>query len=452
MTAPDNDYAFIEGEGTEESQADGQTSRSIGFDLADPDIESLYNRRKRGQIDLQPIFQRKFVWDAKKASRLIESLLLKVPIPTIYLAAESDNRVTVIDGQQRLTSIFSFIDGRFPGDDGSVFKLTGLRARGDLNKKTFAELPDDLQAAIYQYSVRTITIRKDSDPELRFEIFERLNSGSVPLNDMELRNCIYRGPYMELLKKLSENAKYRAFLGLDSADERLRDVEMVLRFASFFHATYLRYKGPMRRFMNQDMESHRNLNAKQQAELEVAFTNAIDILTSLLGDKAFRRFTGGTADDPHGKWENKVNAALFDAQMWVFHDKDRHRVMRALDVLREGMIHQMVTEDAFVDAIRLGTSDRDKVERRIRMMSDLVGTILDQHPQQDRCYTAAFKHGLFVKDPTCAICGNRILAEDDAAIDHIKQYWTGGQTIPENARLTHQYCNNARSRRDGSAG
>jgi hypothetical protein len=446
MATTDTDNFNMEPETVEDAVAGG-AARTIGFDLADPEIETLHNRRKRGQIDLQPLFQRKYVWDAGKASRLIESILLKVPIPTIYLAAEPDNRVTVIDGQQRLTSIFSFIDGRFP--DGQVFKLSGLRARDDINKKTFAELPTELQAAVLQYSVRTITIRKDSDPDLRFEIFERLNSGSVPLNDMELRNCIYRGSYMELLKRLSNNEKYRTLLGLDAPDERLRDVEMVLRFASFYHATYLRYTGPMRRFMNRDMESFRNLSQQQQDELEAAFTNAVENLTSLLGTHAFRRFTRGVDGDPSGKWENKANAALFDAQMWVFHDKDRHRVMRSLDAQREAMIHQMATDDSFIDAIRIGTSDKDKVQRRIRMLSDLVDGIIEKHPQQDRCYSSLFKSTLFSRDPTCAICNNRILSEDDAAIDHIQQYWTGGQTIPENARLTHRYCNNARPRLDG---
>jgi uncharacterized protein with ParB-like and HNH nuclease domain len=160
------------------------SSRKIYTELADPEIESLHGKFKRGKPIVQPDFQRQFVWDTAKASRLIESALLGIPIPVIYISQEPDNKEYVIDGQQRLTSFFSFIDRKYP--DGTDFKLTGLKVFGELNGKKYDGLPDALQDAIRYFNVRTITFKRESDPNLKFEIFERLNTGSVSLTQQSL--------------------------------------------------------------------------------------------------------------------------------------------------------------------------------------------------------------------------------------------------------------------------
>ena len=218
----------------------------------------MHDKAKRGKLILQPDFQRQYVWDRKKASRLVESVLLRVPLPIIYLSEQPDNKEYVIDGQQRLTSLFSFIDGYFPNKE--PFKLTCLTAYKELNKKGFPEIGEELQDRIQSYALRTVTLLKQSNADLKFEIFERLNTGSEPLKDMELRNCVYRGSYITLLKKLAEEPDFRALLGMTVPDKRMRDVELVLRFASFFHATYLKYVPPMKRFYNHDMERWKEIS------------------------------------------------------------------------------------------------------------------------------------------------------------------------------------------------
>jgi len=233
------------------------SKRSIYTDQGDPEIESLYGKYKRGKLLVQPDFQRHYVWDITKASRLIESVLLDIPLPVVYLSEGKDGKEYVIDGQQRLTAFFSFIDGQFP--DRKDFKLSGLRVFTELNKISFKEMNDDLQDKIRYYKIRTITFRKESESDLRFEIFERLNTGAVSLNDQELRNCTYRGPYNELLKELSQDKDFMHILGLNAPDRRMKDVELVLRFAAFYHATYLKYKSPIKKFLNQDMEDYYNI-------------------------------------------------------------------------------------------------------------------------------------------------------------------------------------------------
>ena len=182
----------------------------------------LHRLYEKGRLLIQPDYQRKYVWDGKKASLLIESILMNIPIPIIYLAQTEDGKINVIDGQQRLTSIFSFIEGKFPS--GETFKLTGLQVLKEVKGKTFKELDETYQNKIFDYTMRTITFTADSDPDLQYEIFTRLNTGSGSLNEQELRNCVYRGSFNEFVKELASDPDYLKLLGLTEADKRMQDV------------------------------------------------------------------------------------------------------------------------------------------------------------------------------------------------------------------------------------
>jgi len=442
-----NDF-LTEGEGEDDIQLTlEEDERRILTKPSDPEIISLYNKWKRGKLILQPEFQRQYVWDNKKASKLIESALMSIPLPTLYFAEESNGQQSVIDGQQRLTAFFSYLDGDFP--DGKAFKLSGLTAFPELNRKTFSDLDEETQDKIQDFTVRTITILKGSDADLKFEIFERLNTGSVPLNDMEIRNCVYRGPYLKLLKELASDSEFLKLMGLDGPQKRMKDVEFVLRFAAFYHETYLRYKPSMKQFFNRDMEKYQHISEKEAKELKEAFKRAVSIVNSLFGENAFKRFYPGDEDDPNGKWEQKrFNASLYDVYMGIFYDKDKNQVYQALDVLREGIIDLMISDSEFIEAILIGTSEQERVKKRFDIMRRTVENILSKYHKQPRCFSLNLKEQLYKENPTCAICEQRIQHIDDAAVDHIEQYWTGGKTIPENARLTHRYCNMARSRND----
>ncbi len=440
---------IIEGESENGDELNiASSQREVLTRAGDPQVTALHVKAQKGRLVLQPEFQRQYVWDRKKASRLIESVLLRVPLPIVYLSEQPDGKEYVIDGQQRLTSLFSFIEGKFPG--GEPFKLIGLTAYKEFNKKGFSELPEDLQDRITEYTLRTVTLLKQSDADLKFEIFERLNTGSEPLNDMELRNCVFRGSYNGLLKELAAEPDFRALLGLSAADKRMRDVEFVLRFAAFYHATYLKYTSPMKRFFNQNMEKYQNLSDNDADQLRKAFKNALQNIRSLLGSQhAFKRYYPGDAKNPDGHWEpKKFNASIYDVLMGIFCDKDRNQVMAALDSLREGWIDLMANNADFRESIERSTSSQDMVRRRFDLTRSMVETVLKEHKGQPRCFSRKLKQELFDANPTCSICGQAISEIDDTAVDHIEQYWRGGQTIPENARLTHRYCNSARSRND----
>ena len=258
-----NEDYFDEIEGEEDEILDiPENQRQIHFNTPTKQVKHLFTDYSRGDLDARPAFQRGYVWDLKKASRLVESVLLGVPIPIVYTAELKDGTEIVIDGQQRLLSLFAYLKGEFPKNK-KKFKLRGCEVIKDINGKGFQDLDKPSQRAIENYAIPFITITKESDQDVKFMIFERLNTGSVKLTDQELRNCIYRGNLNELLKELSENKDYEIILSSSRLKERMIDQELILRFFSFHEYTYLKYKAPMKQFLNKFAEKHKNLKEKE---------------------------------------------------------------------------------------------------------------------------------------------------------------------------------------------
>lgn len=441
-------YDFDE---TPELADDEQTpfsERQISTDNSNPTIETLCARHARGKLDLQPSFQRNYVWDIKKASRLIESVLLGVPLPIIYLSEEANGSTCVIDGQQRLTSFLAFFSGGFP--DKRPFKLTGLNILTELNGQGFKELSDEQQEKFLAYAIPVVTFKKESDQNLKFEIFERLNTGSAQLNDQELRNCIYRGELNELLKKLSQYKEFKELMGFDEPRTRMEDCEWVLRFCAFYYFTTEKYKPSMKNFMNQMAREGRNLSENELQEIETAFKNACQMAKSIFGDHAFKRYYAGESQtQQNGRWESKrFNASLYDIVLNSFARRKKNSLMRHADAIREALIDLMVSDSEFNQSITASTSSEKHVKLRFRKWNDALDAILMNETDEPRTFSFQLKKQMWDSNPTCSICGNQILSVDDAALDHIEQYWCGGKTVPENARLAHRFCNNSRSRKD----
>ncbi|MDM7986234.1 MAG: DUF262 domain-containing protein [Smithella sp.] len=448
MSEDEDQIEFDSPSDEEIDEAVAQEGRNKIFtDQGDPEIDSLYNKWKRGKLVIQPNFQRQFVWDGAKSSRLIESSLLDIPLPVIYISQENDGREYVIDGQQRLTSFFSFIDGSFP--DGADFRLSNLKVFSELNRKKFTDLVENYQDKVRYCKIRTITFRKESDPNLKFEIFERLNTGSVSLNDQELRNCIYRGPYNLLLRELALDPEFMSLMGLSRPDKRMKDIELVLRFSAFFHQTYLNYKPPIRLFLSREMEKYQFISDKDASELKVAFKNAVQIVKSLLGKYAFKRYYKGVQSNHNGYWEpKKFNASLYDILMYSFAREDKNSVFRNLDAVREALIYLMTSDQEFIDSIELSTSSIQAVTKRFDKWRLTLQQVVGIQHKEPRCFSYTLKQQMFDQNSICEICGQKIQSVDDSALDHIEQFWRGGKTVPDNARLTHRFCNLARPRKD----
>lgn len=436
----EEDESTICGKSESESEPP-KTRRLIYSDKLDPSISVLYQNYKDGELDLRPMFQRRPVWDNKRSSKLIESVLLEVPLPVFYLAQNANDGQEVIDGQQRLKAFFRFMDNEY--------SLTGLAELDELNGLCYKDLERSKQRLIKNYPVHTIVFKKESDENLRFQVFERLNTGAVPLNAQELRNCIYRGKYNELLIRLSSNSDYMAIMGFNGPEKRMRDVEYVLRFCSFFHTNYLDYKPSMDRFMNEDMRKFINISNENEELLNSVFRNSVSLVRSLFGKHAFKRFYRGEDGSYNGRWEaKKFNASLFDILMWSMTRYDKNRVMAKLDMIREAFIELMTNDQNFIDSIELSTSSSKAVTIRFDKWRLTLDSIMKDTSRQDRCFSLALKEKLYNTNPQCEICNQHINDIDDAAVDHTKMYGLGGETIEDNARLTHRYCNWARSKKE----
>lgn len=441
-----NNFTELEFENTEDTNLeDSKIKREILTEQGDPEIDSLYRKWKEGDLNLQPEFQRGFVWDIVKASCLIESILLDIPLPVIYLSQEHNDIEYVIDGQQRLTSFFSFIDGTLPDPKlphGKDFRLTKLNVLTELNGIRFRELTKDLQKKIKYAKVRTITFKKQSDAELKFEVFERLNTGSVQLNDQELRNCIYRGDYNLILKELSEDATFKEILGIKKPEKRMKDIELVLRFAAFYNKGYQNYKPPIKSFLNVEMEANRNITDNKAKSLRSGFKNSVELVKVIFGSNAFKRYYAGKGSNNLGHWEkNKFNASLFDIVMDSLARIDKNKAYQHLDDIRDGLIELMTSDQEFINSIELSTSSSQAVKARFVKWSAKLQEIIKDHTPEQRFFPWSIKEQLFKKRKTCAICNNQILDIDDAHVDHILPFSRGGKTTLDNAQLTHRYCN-----------
>ncbi len=411
-------------------------------DKSDLSIFELLRRQNKGRINLQPDFQRFYVWgDGQIASRLIESILLEIPIPVIYLSEEEDGTYVVIDGQQRLTALSHFLN--------NDYALRGLEVLTDLNRKYFRDLPQNLQDKLENTTLRVIEIRKQSHPDVRFEIFNRLNSGAVKLNDQELRNSVYRGPYNNLLAELAADADFLSLLGLESHHYRMIDREMVLRFCAFQHSSHLNYKPSMKRFLNNDMRNFRFLDEQEKRKLTQAFRQAVKSSKTVFGARAFRRFKRGDQQNANGEWEEKrVNKALFDIIMYGFSRYPPSQVTPASDAIREELLWLMTRDEDFIQSITVTTDNKPHTEFRFNKWLASMDMLLGFPDSEPRAFSLKLKEDLWRNDPACQICGQRIHLLDDAEVDHIQHYWRGGKTIPSNARLTHRYCNRARGGRE----
>ena len=270
------------------------------YDLA---IDSLIDQIEAGTIFLRPIserpdFQRRYVWTDILASRLIESIILKVPIPPCYLSQNEEYELDVIDGQQRLFSIYRFIKNQFP--------LKGLEVLTELNGKRFHEISNKLQRQLKTHTLRCVLVTNESHPEVKFDVFERLNTNTVPLNPQELRNCIYRGALNNLLKDAVNNEDWLNILGKKSPDKRMRDEELVLRFFAFHIRGIESYRTPLKHWLNEVAKEGMKYSDDKITELHDTWNNAIRCSLIWFEPRECFRREGSRA----------INRALYDLVMF----------------------------------------------------------------------------------------------------------------------------------------
>lgn len=357
--------------------------RRLNIETHDYPIKVIVDMIKEDDIILRPQYQRDFVWDRTKSSLLIESVLLNIPLPPIYLAQEDDGTLSVIDGLQRLHTFLDFYENKFP--------LRKLEGEGlvDLNKLTYLGLQKNFPKAkriLDRGNIRTITVSKDSDPDIKYDIFERLNSGSVKLNDQEIRNCIFHGSLnstimgtYDVIKQayayngLRHNKILQEAMNLSEAHLRYLDAETVIRILAMI--TYKdvlenKYKNSMKKLINDYMKEHRELDKIALDIVVNVFTSTMDKVNVVFGNKAFKRFKGDEI-------ERSLNRSIMDCIVISFQTYDlnlltkhRNEIVNLMDIMLNDSSDQHMgrrTGGSFYYAVTQWTSSKNSLLDRIEM-------------------------------------------------------------------------------------
>ncbi|MEV7964942.1 DUF262 domain-containing protein [Sphaerisporangium sp. NPDC088356] len=336
-----------------------------------PTIDLLLSRIRDDMIDLAPDFQRAAgIWNLNNQSKLIESLLLRIPLPTFY-AAENKNGVWVIvDGIQRLTTIASFIEpeslGRRP------LTLQNLTYLGQYNGLRFEDLPGRLRTRLRETELVVHLIRPGTPEAVKFNIFTRINTGGLPLSRQELRHALIPGPARILLRELAESVPFRRATDQSIKSERMDDREMVLRFIAFLLiddiAAYDHrdFDG----FLRSAMSSINVLSPDKIDQIRTDFRRAMDASTNIFGQYAFRKRSR------HNKrWRLPINKALFEAisvNLAKRSDEDLHVLTARRDRIQEGLSGLLLNDSQFERAISVGTGDPSKIRDRFAAVDKLV--------------------------------------------------------------------------------
>jgi hypothetical protein len=259
---------------------------------SDPTLELLAQQIERADIIIPP-YQRRYVWKIEQASKLIESFLMGLPVPQVFLYVNADDQLEVIDGQQRLMSIKYFLDGFFGEEDErgrrQTFKLRGLAQRSEYNGKMFSELSTRDQRKLRNSTLRAINIKQlkpSGSGDSVFHIFERLNTGGTQLKAQEIRNAVYRGKIVEALERMNQDSNWRHILGMKGPDKSQRDVELILRLFSLFN-NWTSYESPMLQYLNSQMNANRKFDSPQAADFQKRFPASVSLVNNAL-EKPFR--------------------------------------------------------------------------------------------------------------------------------------------------------------------
>lgn len=338
---------------------------SWGADLSFREIITMY---EEGEL-LKPELQRKYVWDKPEASRFIESLLLGLPVPSIFLAESKDETKLIVDGYQRIMTVYDYVRGIF-SKDGKTFKLTNSKRINERWRgKAFSELSEADQRKIRKSSIHAIifvqTEPKGGDSSL-FQIFERINTGGKTLTAQEIRNCVYQGDFNSLLFELNEDDNWRALLGKDDPDPRMLDLEFILRFFALQDERVVnsdKRQISLKQHLNTFMDEATPKNIDQFRE---SFESVMYLIHSTLGKVAFQNWSSESSE-----FSGRFSPTIFDAIS-----------IAAANALSGGMTidegsfrrrhKKLLIDDDFITFTTERTTNTDHINGRVQLASQYL--------------------------------------------------------------------------------
>lgn len=351
--------------------------RTVKTQNIEYDLETLVKKIKKRIIKLNPDYQRNHRWNDSESSRLMESLILNIPIPTVYLSQDVDvdeevdddvARYSVIDGQQRLTAIYGFMT--------NAYKLEGLEVLELLNGSYYKDLPPFLIRRLEERTIKCLRIDSTVDPQVKFDIFERLNSGAVQLESQELRNAIYRGKFNDIIKELAKNEDFRKLLGIDLKNpeennkvKKMQDVEYVLRFYSYIDGEGYNMKKSFKDFLSEQMDKYNKFDSNDLERLKKHFEKVMSFIIIQLGTDAFAKYK---VENEKLKLQSHFNAAVYDAISIAISDKIMEDETFTITTQMKQRLKQLFFNDDFIDSINGSTNDKSKILKRIKIVKGVL--------------------------------------------------------------------------------
>jgi len=342
------------------------------YDLGEYPIDSLLIRTEprsvfetirridSGNIIMDPDFQRDFVWEQERQSKLIESALMRIPLPVFYLAETGDGRIVVVDGLQRLTTFHRFLNGDF--------RLKGLEYAGMLNGNCFEELPPKLKNRLEDTSLTLYLIDSAVPDQAKFDIFERVNSG-VPLTRQQMRNCLYVGEATRWLRKMAHDAHFLKVTAGSLDSNTMRDRECINRFAGFSLFGLSDYDGKLETFLNRTLKKMNELKSNDYAKLTESFQRGMTNCYQVFGRNAFRKMPRDSTR------RTQINVTLFDVLSVLFAQMQEDKVATLKDQLLNAF-YNLMNNPEFVDAISSATNQTRKVKTRFRLATEEFGKVI----------------------------------------------------------------------------
>ncbi|MBQ0932081.1 DUF262 domain-containing protein [Ideonella sp. 4Y16] len=334
-------------------------------DLSLGSLSGMMSPREGGEaaINLDPDFQRRERWSPDKQSGLIESFLLNVPVPPIYLAEDEYGKYSVVDGKQRLTAIRAFM--------AENLELRDLEKFVELEGRTFATLPEALQNSLnIRPYVRVVTLLKQSDPTLKFEVFTRLNRGGEPMLPQELRKVAYRGALSDLVFDLSDSQFLREQLKIISSNspayKNMEDAEYVLRYFAL-RSSWQSFSGSLRGELDGYMIKNQHSKPAQIKSLRRDFLRSLNGCQSIWGEHAFKRHTGTG-------WRSQFLAGMYDAEMLAIGELNDSQLEKSIRKSATAVKRTaaLFTDPVFEKSVRQGTNTPSFVRTRIKAVTELL--------------------------------------------------------------------------------
>jgi DnaJ-domain-containing protein 1 len=296
------------------------------------------------------------VWPRPKADKFIESLLLGLPVPGIFLVKEATGRLLVLDGHQRLFTLHAFYTGVINAEE---YRLSSVQER--FVGKRYKDLEVEDRRRLDDSIIHATVVRQDEPSEDQssiYVIFERLNTGGVNLQPQEIRVALYHGELVRVLQKLNENTAWRALYGRKS--RRLKDMELVLRFLAF-HYYADSYRSPMKDFLNRYMASNRNLQRQNEALLTKVFEDTAKTIHDSIAVKAFRP-------------RRAINAAVVDSVMAGVAKRLDKGPIKDTDALKRAY-DQLLARQEYTSAVETGTSQEANVRTRLTLAEEAFAKV-----------------------------------------------------------------------------